>query len=500
MMSVQSTAAQAILALGVSSILSALWTAWRRLYRHPLSKVPGPKLAALTWWYITYFDVCKDGGLLDQLETLHRIYGPVVRIGPEELHFSRISDYNEIYVQNIRFPKDPRFYNALHEDESSFGFCDLKEAKIRKDVLSPMFSRKSILKLENVIQETVDTLIKRILSYSHQSVDMQRAIRSASLEIIVSYCFARHYNTLDVPDFKHPILLAFEQSFPFCLALKHFPYLFDVLTFVDRLVSWFNPPVAGDAFAAMNRQIDELLANPLVMESDEHETIYNHLMAPHPVKGQHTTPSRKSLIEEAINLLAAGSFTVGNAAMVGIYYVLNDPVVHKALVQELRDAWPNKDDRLPLAQLEKLPYLTAVIKESLRLSHGVVLPLPRIVGPVDTQIGGVYVPAGTVVSMGVTFVHYNPDIFAEPFKFQPQRWIGPDVRGLDNFLLSFGKGPRSCLGVNLAWCELYIMFGNIFRHIDMQLDDMKAEDLAFRCHLTPTYRGKRLSVRAKPTA
>lgn len=186
---------------------------------------------------------------------------------------------------------------------------------------------------------------------------MQRAIRSASLEIIVSYCFARHYNTLDVPDFKHPILLAFEQSFPFCLTLKHFPYLFDVLTFVDRLVSWFNPPVAGDAFAAMNRQIDELLANPLVMESDEHETIYNHLMAPHPVKGQHTTPSRKSLVEEAINLLAAGSFTVGNAAMVGIYYVLNDPVVHKTLVQELRDAWPNKDDRLPLAQLEKLPYL-----------------------------------------------------------------------------------------------------------------------------------------------
>ncbi len=79
MMSVQSTAAQAILALGVSSILSALWTAWRRLYRHPLSKVPGPKLAALTWWYITYFDVCKDGGLLDQLETLHRIYGKMIQ-------------------------------------------------------------------------------------------------------------------------------------------------------------------------------------------------------------------------------------------------------------------------------------------------------------------------------------------------------------------------------------------------------------------------------------
>ncbi len=56
--------------------------------------------------------------------------------------------------------------------------------------------------------------------------------------------------------------------------------------------------------------------------------------------------------------------------------------------------------------------------------------------------------------MGVTFVHYNPDIFAEPFKFQPQRWIGPDVRGLDNFLLSFGKGPRSCLGVKYV-CPSY---------------------------------------------
>ncbi len=108
---------------------------------------------------------------------------------------------------------------------------------------------------------------------------------------------------------------------------------------------------------------------------------------------------------------------------------------------------------------------TAVIKEGLRFSHGVVTPLARVIGPVDAQIAGYHVPAGvsiivymntvlvlkmifqTTVSMGPTFMHHNKDIFPDPFKFSPERWLQPNSGGLENYLVPFSRGPRMCLGI-----------------------------------------------------
>ncbi|TEB14539.1 hypothetical protein FA13DRAFT_1747942 [Coprinellus micaceus] len=67
---------------------------------------------------------------------------------------------------------------------------------------------------------------------------------------------------------------------------------------------------------------------------------------------------------------------------------------------------------MPLENLEGLPYLTAVIKEGLRLPMRLT-PLPRVAHE-NTNIAGVQVPAGTIVSMGQTFVHLNPDLFESP--------------------------------------------------------------------------------------
>ena len=50
--------------------------------------------------------------------------------------------------------------------------------------------------------------------------------------------------------------------------------------------------------------------------------------------------------------------------------------------------------------------------------------------------------------MGISnlFVHTNKDIFPEPDEFKPERWLDPGASSLDNWLVSFGKGPRSCIG------------------------------------------------------
>ena len=57
----------------------------RQLYFHPLSQFPGPKLAALTRWYTAWYDIVKPGTLLKHINSLHEIYGDVIRIGPNEV-------------------------------------------------------------------------------------------------------------------------------------------------------------------------------------------------------------------------------------------------------------------------------------------------------------------------------------------------------------------------------------------------------------------------------
>lgn len=75
----------------------------------------------------------------------------------------------------------------------------------------------------------------------------------------------------------------------------------------------------------------------------------------------------------------------------------------------------------------------------------------------------------TVVSMGCTFMHYNENVFPDPYTFSPERWIQKQHPEMENYLVPFSRGPRMCLGINLAWCELYLILGNVFRKLDLEL-------------------------------
>jgi len=174
------------------------------------------------------------------------------------------------------------------------------------------------------------------------------------------------------------------------------------------------------------------------------------------------------LIDEAFALVGAGSDTTANTCNVGTFYALKNEEIRQKLTEELREAWPDKDRPMSYVALEKLPYLTAFIKESLRFSIGVVHPLPRVVGRTTPEIGGLKLPAGTIVEMSALFLHMNPETFPDPYAFNPDRWLTENSKmALD--LAPFSKGPRICIGLNLAWCELYLIFGNIFRRLDLKI-------------------------------
>jgi cytochrome P450 len=102
------------------------------------------------------------------------------------------------------------------------------------------------------------------------------------------------------------------------------------------------------------------------------------------------------MVGEAFALLTAAHDTTGNAMTVATYHVLTDPKVYAKLTAELTEAFPDDGSAgdMSFSQLERLPYLTGVVKEGLRLSYGVIGRLPRVVPRGGATFNGFHFPEG----------------------------------------------------------------------------------------------------------
>ena len=169
------------------------------------------------------------------------------------------------------------------------------------------------------------------------------------------------------------------------------------------------------------------------------------------------------LADDAYSILAAAADTAGNTMTIIAFNVMSNPKIYENLRKELFQTYPDADAKLEFQKLEKLPYLTAVIKEGLRLAFGVAGRLPRLVPEPGATFNGYFVPAGMIVSMSAWTQHHDEDLFPNSDKFDPNRWLNrADAMRLDKNLFAFGKGNRGCIGMPLAYCELYLVIGTFF--------------------------------------
>lgn len=154
------------------------------------------------------------------------------------------------------------------------------------------------------------------------------------------------------------------------------------------------------------------------------------------------------------------------------YHIAVNPLVRQKLFQELKGAIPRRKDSPKLQQLERLPYLTAIIQEGLRITHLVTHRSCRLFPDKALVYRGQSIPQGTILHMTTLLIHENEDVFPEPRAFKPERWLGEAQQLPISYLVPFGRGTRSCLGINLAWAELYLVLANVFRRFEFDVSQV----------------------------
>lgn len=218
------------------------------------------------------------------------------------------------------------------------------------------------------------------------------------------------------------------------------PWLMGILNPKARPLAYFRAMVLEQSAEALALQEQGRIC-------DRKQSIFNALVDP-ALPPEERTIGR--LTEEGMIVLGAGAETTANTLTLGTFHLLKNPATLQKLRNELvTTVMPHANSRPAWTELERLPYLTAVVNETLRLAVGGSWRMPRIPTQETLICHGYEIPPGTPLIMSSWFVHMNPDIFPNPEVFDPERWIAGSERGehLSRYITNFAKGSRNCLGI-----------------------------------------------------
>ncbi|KAL6190555.1 hypothetical protein ACLB2K_036949 [Fragaria x ananassa] len=174
-----------------------------------------------------------------------------------------------------------------------------------------------------------------------------------------------------------------------------------------------------------------------------------------------------------LDLFAAGTDTSSATFEWAMAELLRNPEVLSKAQAEL-DQVIGKGKLVEESYIARLPYLQAILKETLRLHPAVPLLLPRK-AKANIEIGGYVIPEGAQVLINVWAIGRDPITWENPYSFKPERFLGSDnqidVIGKNFDLIPFGGGRRICPGLPLAMRMLPLMLGSLLNCFDWELED-----------------------------
>ena len=195
--------------------------------------------------------------------------------------------------------------------------------------------------------------------------------------------------------------------------------------------------------------------------------------------------STRDIIVHTSTNVFAGSGTTSIALRAIIYYLCRNPKAMDKLIKEIDEADRQGLLSNPISYKQSkdtIPYIEAVMKESMRIHPGIGLLLERHVPEGGAEICGQYIPGGTVVGVNAWVTHHDPKVFPNPDQFIPERWTdscSEKKAEMERSFFAFGAGPRTCIGRNISFIEIQKVITQLLRQYEVTLaEPEKAWDVS----------------------
>ncbi|KAF6240618.1 hypothetical protein HO173_001289 [Letharia columbiana] len=460
----------------VTHVILAFGTLWAlylcgrityNVYWHPLAKFPGPKLHVAT--FIPYYWATWLGNLNMSTRKLHDRYGHVVRINPNTLSFVSAQSWKDIHGHRpgrIQLPKNREALEEKNQPPSIASIIgDADHARVR-GLISPAFSERAMREQESLIMGYIDLLIQRLKAQiqgpNKGEVDLVRWYNFTTFDIVGDLALGEPFGSLESGEYHFWISNIFRGiKTTNILAIGNaYPIIGALISCAFRL-----SPKAGEA-RQRHREYSKVALQRRMAKKVEKKDFMSYILRRKDESGL----TDDELNENASILILAGSETTATLLSGATYYLLTNKVALDKVCDEVRGAFQSEGN-ITFASVTRLPYLNAVIEESLRLYPPVPSTLPRRTLAQGNVIDGHFVPGNTTVGVNHWSAYRSKDNFRDPETFVPERWLDDPVYANDQraVLQPFAIGPRNCIGKNLAYAEMRSILARMLWHFDMEL-------------------------------
>jgi cytochrome P450 len=442
-----------------------------------LRKFPSPSIAGLSsLWRIWQNLKRKHYQAIDEA---HQKLGTHVRIAPNHVSISDPAAMPEIYGHGANLLKDA-FYDGGAGEFRNLADTRVKaEHQAKRRMLGHVFAQRSVTNLEPAIASCIETLMNCVdnAAKTDQPINMRRYFNYFTIDAFSKILYGDTLRCLERgtdmvtaetksgKTYQAPYIKALHGSQAVTTTVSMEPGL---LPLTKKLFSVHPHKKDGDKYD------DIIYHNTLKrMKEDRLDNdIFSRMIKNG--KGEATNLQFGEILAECSIMMNGGTDTMASAITYIFFLLTKNPRVLKKLREELDAAIPAEVIVPKYETLAALPYLRAVVEETLRVKPASTLGLPRIVPQGGRKIAGQWIEEGVTVSVPTYTLLRNADCFDHAEEFIPERWTesSPEQKAeMNTAHMPFSFGPRSCIARNIAYFEQLLVVGALVRAFDFEFVD-----------------------------
>lgn len=429
----------------------------------PLARIPGPKIFGLTKFKLAYEDY--KGTRTRKINELHKQYGPAVRIGPSEVTFNSTSALRAIYGAGSGFERTS-FYHMfeVYGRKNMFSFPSVKQHGERKKLFAHAYAKSVMLKEPNAAMvEKKVKLYMDLLARDGETSEIFSTLHYFSLDTITEFLYGSFGKTAclegleqdraligDIVDTARRKLSWYAVHYP-----QFTEWLYSrtgISACIAKRLYPMQLPTTYSGIRLHAMKACQNYANASTSEKASTSALVSRLWSHHHSQKPNGIDDL-DIASECADHLLAGIDTTSDTLMFLIWALSRSDNKHfqEKLIEEvcsIPEESLNSDGIPRVESSDRLPYLDAVIKETLRLYAPLPGSEPRSL-PTAATIDGYTIPPRTVVSISPYALHRNPQVFQDPTKFNPDRWLDPshNLTEMKKWFWAFSSGGRMCIGM-----------------------------------------------------